>query len=180
MAILGMGSFPLQKPLCHPQAPADKLLGNVGCLQRGSNLNCRDCPLPPKAGEHHFLPHPTSPLARSLVPLPMLPHALHPATCRVSTRETHGGASQEVPRAGPSPGTGTGFGAVRCCMAAGILGSRAEHLGPMDTRWPRESGSGPKGLQGVKLSNVLAQRLRSMRLGRPGHSRPPVQSPLLK
>lgn len=77
--------------------------------------------------------------------LPTLPRALHSATGthRVSTGETHRGTSQEVPRAGLSPGTGKGFGTVV----------------PTDTRWPRESGSGPKGLRGAKLSDASAQRL---------------------
>lgn len=33
---------------------------------------------------------------------------------------------------------------------------------PTDTRWPRESGSGPKGLRGAKLSDASAQRLCGM------------------
>lgn len=38
MAVLGLGSFLLQKLLCHAQAsPAAEPLGNVECLQRGSN-----------------------------------------------------------------------------------------------------------------------------------------------
>lgn len=172
-----MGSFPLRKLLCHPQAPAAELLRSVGCSQGGSTFSCCDCLLPPKAGEHRFLSRPTSPLARSLVLLPTLPHARHTATGtrRAFRGDTHGGAtSREVPRVGLSPRRGDG---VQCCMAAGISGSRTEHLGPTDTRRPRESGGSPEGIQGAKLSNAPARRLRSTRLGRPGT---PVQSPLLK
>lgn len=78
---------------------------------------------------------------------------------------------------GLNPGVGTGFGVVWCCAAAGIPGSRAEHLGPMDTQRSRESGVGPKGIRRTKFSNALARRLCGTHLSRP---RPPVQSPLLK
>jgi len=145
-------------------------------VQRGSTLKRHDCPLPPKAGEHPLLPHPTSPLTRSPVPLPMHPCALHTATGtrRVTTGETREDASQEVPSVALSPGTG--FGTARC-RAVGIPGSRAEHLGPTDMGQPRGSGGSPEGIRGAKLSDALARRLRRTRLGRPG---PPVQSPLLK
>lgn len=39
-------------------------LGNVGCLQKGSIPYGCNCLLPPKAGEHLFLPHSTSLLTR--------------------------------------------------------------------------------------------------------------------
>lgn len=60
-----------------------------------------------------------------------------------------------------------GQGSVWCCMAAGTPGSRAEHLGPMDAQRPRESGGSPKGIQRVKLSNVLAQQLHGAHLSHP-------------
>lgn len=136
---------------------------------RGILPSIADSLLPPKVGEHLFFLIPLfflpPQLTRSLVLLPAL--LVHCTELQAHTEKggLHQGASREVPRAGLSRAQGQGL--VWCCMAAGTPGSRAEHLGPMDTQWPRESSSSPEGIQRVKLSSALARQLRGAHLSHP-------------